>query len=228
MTGQGILCGRLTKSKKKSTLMVSPPVVARYTYDAWGVCTVTADTSGVNIATVNPFRYRSYYYDTETGLYYLQSHYYDPTVGRFVNADEAVIAVSNDHMFGHNLYTYCQNDPVKNKGTTGYVTIELAAAAEVLKILIYMSLLAVLVSLFFNPSFRNSFGRAITAFYQGIINGASYLINVITDVVERAKSRRRYSGYQVHHIVAQSDHRAYFTKKLLKKIILACRLGIIL
>ena len=56
-------------------------VKATYTYDAWGVCTVASDTSGCNIATINPFRYRGYYYDTETDLYYLQSRYYDPEVG---------------------------------------------------------------------------------------------------------------------------------------------------
>ena len=53
--------------------------VARYSYDAWGVCTVTHDSVG--IATINPFRYRGYYYDEEIGLYYLQSRYYDASVG---------------------------------------------------------------------------------------------------------------------------------------------------
>ena len=69
--------------------------VARYRYDAWGVPTIVEDIStndedweGDGIATVNPFRYRGYYYDNETGLYYLQSRYYDPNVGRFINADE--------------------------------------------------------------------------------------------------------------------------------------------
>jgi len=57
-------------------------VVARYTYDALGVCTVTQDDSDCNIATVNPFRYRGYYFDNEIGLYYLQSRYYNPIVGR--------------------------------------------------------------------------------------------------------------------------------------------------
>ena len=62
---------------------------ARYSYDAWGVCTITSDTSGVNIATINPFRYRGYYFDTESNFYYLQSRYYDPVVGRFICADDA-------------------------------------------------------------------------------------------------------------------------------------------
>ncbi len=58
--------------------------VARYTYDAWGKCTITSDTTSIGIATINPFRYRSYYYDAETGLYYLQSRYYNPEIGRFI------------------------------------------------------------------------------------------------------------------------------------------------
>ena len=62
-------------------------IVARYRYDAWGVCTTLEDTSTIGIANINPFRYRGYYLDVETGLYYLQSRYYDPTVGRFIKAD---------------------------------------------------------------------------------------------------------------------------------------------
>ena len=50
--------------------------VAKYTYDAWGVCTISQDVSDCGIANVNPFRYRGYYYDSEIGLYYLQSRYY--------------------------------------------------------------------------------------------------------------------------------------------------------
>jgi len=64
-------------------------VVCRYTYDSWGKCTVHND-EGIGIADINPFRYRGYYYDSEIGMYYLQSRYYDPEVGRFVNGDEAV------------------------------------------------------------------------------------------------------------------------------------------
>ena len=52
--------------------------VAKYSYDAWGVCTIISDSSNCNIATVNPYRYRGYYYDTETKLYYIQTRYYDP------------------------------------------------------------------------------------------------------------------------------------------------------
>ena len=54
-------------------------VVAEYAYGAWGNCTIIKDTAGV--AEVNPYRYRGYYYDTETNLYYLKTRYYDPETG---------------------------------------------------------------------------------------------------------------------------------------------------
>ena len=62
-----------------------------------------------HIANINPLRYRGYYYDTETGLYYLNSRYYDPETGRFVNADEIVAGIGNRQ--GYNLYSYCNNNP---------------------------------------------------------------------------------------------------------------------
>ena len=57
--------------------------VAKYSYDAWGVPEIKFDSSDCRIATVNPFRYRGYYYDEEIGLYYLQGRYYNPVVERF-------------------------------------------------------------------------------------------------------------------------------------------------
>ena len=67
----------------------SNKVVVRYQYNSWGKVTSSEDTSGVSLATLNPFRYRKYVYDPETGLYCLGSRYYDPEVGRFVNADDS-------------------------------------------------------------------------------------------------------------------------------------------
>ena len=55
--------------------------------NAWGKCTVN-DKYGIGVGEANPFRYRSYYYDTETGFYFLQSRYYDPETGRFISADD--------------------------------------------------------------------------------------------------------------------------------------------
>ena len=94
-------------------------LVVEYTYDPWGKLLSITDTSGTNIGTLNPLRYRGYYYDTETGFYFLQSRYYDPTVGRFINADGQLSGVGGD-MQGYNLFAYCQNDPVNMSDPTGH------------------------------------------------------------------------------------------------------------
>ena len=83
--------------------------VATYTYDSWGnVLTATGA-----MAEVNPFRYRGYYYDSETGLYALQSRYYDPQTGRFLNLDELeVLTATPKDLTDKNLYAYCDNNPI--------------------------------------------------------------------------------------------------------------------
>ena len=83
-------------------------VVAKYTYDAWGNCTVT-NAAGYAVGDKNPFRYRGYYYDTETGLYYLNSRYYNPEFGRFISADGQL---SGGNIAGANLYAYCYCNPI--------------------------------------------------------------------------------------------------------------------
>ena len=92
--------------------------VAKYSYDAWGVPEVKSDTSEIGIATINPYRYRGYYYDNEIGMYYLQSRYYNPVVGRFINADE----VTDEYvsMFKGNIFEYCANAPVGLIDIYGY------------------------------------------------------------------------------------------------------------
>ena len=90
-----------------------------YTYDAWGNVTVSYSNGGASTAArYNPFRYRGYYYDTETSLYYLNSRYYDPNVGRFLNADGSVNA--NGDLIGFNMFAYCSNNPVMLTDYYGY------------------------------------------------------------------------------------------------------------
>ena len=85
-----------------------------YTYDAWGNHTVTYYNGGSAIAAIkNPFRYRGYYYDTDLGLYYLNSRYYDSNTGRFISPDNAdVIVATPMGLTDKNLYAYCDNNPV--------------------------------------------------------------------------------------------------------------------
>ena len=99
----------------------SNQVVVRYQYNSWGKVTSTQDTSGVSLATLNPFCYRKYVYDPETGLYCLGSRYYDPEVGRFVNADDTdVIFAKPQELYHKNLYVYCDNNPVVRRDLPGY------------------------------------------------------------------------------------------------------------
>ena len=99
----------------------SNQVVVRYQYNSWGKVTSSEDTSGVSLATLNPFCYRKYVYDPETGLYCLGSRYYDPEVGRFVNADDTdVIFVKPQELYHKNLYVYCDNNPVVRRDLQGY------------------------------------------------------------------------------------------------------------
>ena len=99
----------------------SNKVVVRYQYNSWGKVTSSEDTSGVSLATLNPFCYRKYVYDPETGLYCLGSRYYDPEVGRFVNADDTdVIFAKPQELYHKNLYVYCYNNPVVRRDIQGY------------------------------------------------------------------------------------------------------------
>ena len=71
-----------------------------------------------HIGHINPIRYRGYYYDVETSFYYLQSRYYNPEVGRFINIDSEISSVG-ESVLGYNLYTYCMNNPVNMSDSTG-------------------------------------------------------------------------------------------------------------
>ena len=91
--------------------------VVAYTYDAWGNPLTTTGTMAGTLGKLNPFRYRGYVYDTETGLYYLQSRYYNPETGRFIHADNQVTTGSD--MTGMNLFAYCGDNPVNRIDPTG-------------------------------------------------------------------------------------------------------------
>ncbi|RGQ33560.1 RHS repeat-associated core domain-containing protein, partial [[Clostridium] leptum] len=84
--------------------------IVSYQYDPWGKVLSVSGSEASTIGQFNPIRYRGYYYDTETGFYYLQSRYYDPTTRRFLNADGIVGA--NQDAICYNLFAYCSNNPI--------------------------------------------------------------------------------------------------------------------
>ena len=112
-------------------------VVVEYTYDAWGKVLSVTGSQASTIGQYNPFRYRSYYYDTETGFYYLQSRYYDPTVGRFLNADHPELVGANGGIQGYNLFAYCNNNPVMKYDPYGEWTFTISFNIDLVFLLGY-------------------------------------------------------------------------------------------
>ena len=104
-------------------------LVAKYTYDSWGKLISIKDSNDVDKTTdenfigyVNPIRYRGYYYDSETGLYYLSARYYDPEVGRFISADDYEILLEENYdLLRYNIFIYCSNNPIMGYDPSGNV-----------------------------------------------------------------------------------------------------------
>ncbi len=101
-------------------------IAASYDYDAWGNCTVY-DSSDAAIGDLNPLRYRGYYYDAETGFYYLQSRYYDPAICRFINADTFATTDANGFLSA-NMFAYCENNPIMRVDADGEIWNVIAGA----------------------------------------------------------------------------------------------------
>ena len=102
----------------------SGTAIVKYVYDAWGNIISTSGTQATGIGAKNSLRYRGYYYDTETGLYYLRARYYDPVTGRFISADDR-LSTGGD-LSGMNLYAYCGNNPVNRIDPYGNSFIAIA------------------------------------------------------------------------------------------------------
>ena len=101
--------------KNNGTKLVS------YEYNAWGAIInrqfYGASGEAVEVDQMNPFRYRGYFYDIQSGMYYLNSRYYDPEIGRFINADGYVS--TGQGLVGNNMFAYCGNNPVIYKDLSG-------------------------------------------------------------------------------------------------------------
>ena len=121
--GATYICRKDVQGNIISLLDSNGRIVVKYAYDAWGNVSVMDNNgtllSDVNhIGNLNPFRYRGYYFDTETKLYFLKTRYYDPEVGRFITIDD-ISYIDAETINGLNLYSYCANNPVKNVDSWG-------------------------------------------------------------------------------------------------------------
>ena len=96
----------------------SGTIAVKYNYDPWGklYSHYTAGTNGASLYQYNCLRYRGYYYDTDLEMYYLQTRFYDPAIGRFINSDELLPV---NQFLGYNSFAYCLNDPINGVDSSG-------------------------------------------------------------------------------------------------------------
>ena len=214
-------------------------VVAKYTYDAWGnpISITNANGSTITgsneIGIINPFRYKSYYYDTDTGLYYLNSRYYDPQVCRFVSADAAETLVEDlESVLQYNLFTYCFNNPVNmidDSGTwpnwakvlvgavatAAAVAVTVATGGAVLPILagVVASTACGALTGYLTDGKQGAIDGAADGFMLGGISSlATAAVGAVKTVTEYKKTIDTYSsltkqykgsGMEAHHIIEQ-------------------------
>ena len=206
--------------------------VVEYTYDSWGkVLGITgslADTVGVQ----NPFRYRGYYYDSETGMYYLKSRYYDPGIRRFLCADTQV----NDSILGTNLYAYCENEPIGMLDSDGNSAIAIGGGLSSLGGVISSTASKVVATvgafltgalvgwLSTRPSAKN-YTRTVVGTRAGTAPGTlygDYLRDAAKVKIDKSLAKVKvipwYKGQnQRHHIVAQFSVKAQPAREILGK-----------
>ena len=151
------------------------PVVT-YWYDAWGKEIDKVYSSGISqmdedVADLNPLRYRGYIYDVESGLYYLKSRFYDPEIGRFINADEFVS--TGQDLQGYNMFAYCGNNPIMRADSTGQAWhIAIGAAIGLIAGLVGQVLSDVTTSVLTGEKHISNWQTYVGAAVGGAIGGA--------------------------------------------------------
>ncbi len=189
-------------------------LVASYNYGAWGNYSVhdkdgKKNTSASFIGHINPLRYRGYYYDRETRLYYLQSRYYDFANCRFINAD----GLFTDGFVGSNLFAYCVNDPVNTVDPTGNFAITATVALITFGIALVATAFAVGISS--SPGFQ----EAVEGLCESVGDIAEQIKEKLTNSFAKIKKPPNYrSNKEVHHIVAQRAPGAAHAQKILAEL----------
>lgn len=195
---------------------MSGSVVVEYKYDAWG--NMVYKSPGT-LADINPYRYRGYRFDVETGYYYLQSRYYNPQIGRFISADGLVGEKGN--LLTQNMYAYAGNNPVMNVDPNGYeITIGAILTAVSIVVLTtvliyYISVMTSDSALTMNGPTLNDINTKIKDTTSKIRNQLAMLSIMLAGLV--ISNLSSLGKRDLHHIVAKRDFRAYFSREVLNK-----------
>ena len=149
-------------------------VVIKYHYDAWGnVMSILLEPTLEALVSLNPFRYRSYYYDGETNLYYLNTRYYDPTIGRFITID-SIEYLDPETINGLNLYAYCLNNPVMYSDPTGHFGIVTMALIGI----VASGLISGTINAITKSYEESILGSFVGGFFEGVVSATTLAIGI--------------------------------------------------
>ena len=208
--------------------------VVSYVYDSWGRLVSVDGSLKDTVGLKNPYRYRGYRYDTETGLYYLQSRYYNPDMGRYINADDVEFLGANGDVLSFNLFTYCDNNPVNKVDYNGNEPITLTIVGICFLVSALITLFT--INLTTNPKFLRSWNRMCTAIATGISSCLGTIGSLTRGTLSWASSQGKsianeigYSfarakkvlngSWQKHHLVAKAAHNATLAAKILREVL---------
>lgn len=189
-------------------------MIVNYTYDAWGnVLSVTNQdgaeiTASGHIANMNSLRYRGYYYDTDTEMYYLQSRYYDPEVRRFINADDvSVLEEDQGSIVENNLFAYCLNNPVSMMDENGGVAMAIVATGVgvycVVKYVVIagLTVIAACLTAEVGSKLYKRYKNKKRISYSRYLSSTKKLSDVSLDIVEKTKkNKKKKKAYQAAYI----------------------------
>ena len=176
----------------------------------------TTGTLASTVGVKNPIRYRGYYYDVETGLYYLQSRYYDPQTGRFINADDASYIGSDGSFASYNLFAYCNNNPVNNSDPSGCVCGSVIVFYYFAIFIVGICAIIASAIILTDPGVQRALNNIISLFGSGVTYLCESIANSVDKALAKAKTATKKNKYEVHHIVAKSAPRAKIARDLLK------------
>ena len=184
---------------------------ASYVYNAWGNILSQSEDE---LSSINPLRYRGYVYDTDTGLYYLQSRYYDPTTGRFINADDtAYVDTNSGTPLNTNMFAYCENNFINNVDKTGHFFL-----VDDLAYLVVGALVITVAAVFLSsPAVRDALNNVVRVCGTKIKEACESLSDTIVNSIDRAKTKPKSQKNKSNHIVAKKAARAFNSRKLLQK-----------
>ena len=151
--------------------------MVEYAYDAWGNVLDISGTYASTLGQNNPIRYRGYYYDSDMGFYYVSSRYYDPEIGRFINADDIDYLGADGSPLSYNLFSYCMNNPVNRFDVNGnwslpnWAKVAIGAVATVAAVAVTVATGGAAAPVLFGVAASTIGGAAVSAVNHRVTTG---------------------------------------------------------